>query len=94
MSYGSQIKNASGVETFNSQRRGAVFVEFVDVPNNTAVTKTYTGLTGRTVFVIGRRFQGANGTYAQPFTITYPSGVPTVTFSAVLGAASWWVFAQ
>lgn len=94
MSYGIQIKNASGVETFNSQRRGAVFVEFVDVPNNTATTKTYNNLTGRTVFVIGRRYQGANGNYAQPFTITYPSGVPTVTFAAVLGGASWWVFAQ
>jgi hypothetical protein len=94
MSYGIEVRNASGVAAMNGLKSGAVFLERYTTTANTAAQRNYSQATGLTIFVFGPRMVMSNNTFVQPFTISYPSGVPRVDFASVTGSSTYWVFAQ
>ncbi len=94
MSYGLRVFNGAGTTVLDTLRRGAVFLEQFSTTGNTAATRSYPQATGRTIFVVALRGQLSNGTWTTPYSISYPGGVPTVSFNAVPGPATYWIFTR
>lgn len=76
MAYGLEIYNAAGAKTFTTNEFHLLVVDMFGTRSATTVTKSYPSLTGYTIGVIDFN------PYFWTITITYPSGVPTVTITA------------
>ena len=74
------IYDASGKLVWSLGDYGSVMCDVVFIPANTPMTLTYPAFAGRTVWA-EEIWTGARGTGASA-VVTYPSGVPTVTFAS------------
>lgn len=82
MSYGLELYSSTGTKTFDSTRYGGVFVDFVTMTQGTSGSRTYPAFTGLTLFAM-IAFDGLTNvaTAWDCWTISHPSGVPTLTWN-------------
>ncbi|WP_157603812.1 hypothetical protein [Rhizobacter sp. Root1221] len=82
MAHGLTLYSSTGALTFDSSRYGGVFVEFISFTQGTSGTKTYPAFTGRTLFAMVAYAGQINvATAWNSWTISHPSGVPTLTWN-------------
>jgi hypothetical protein len=82
VSYGLQVLAANGTAAFDGSRLGGVFMEMLTLTQGTSGSRSYPDFTGRTLVVSIHYASLTNQAVAyNVWSISYPSGVPTLTWN-------------